>query len=618
MTPPSARGLAGSAKGITPLTILLSAALLVTPTVHAFSTGIASTASTTVAYSRHHTITTTNNNNPLRSSLRHPLSSTASSSSDDTTDDTIYDIAILGSGPASCSLAALLSASPSSPKVVVLSKCADKRWVPNYGTWTEEWAALDEIYAARGVPGLMEKGVDTHWSDTDCFFGEDEGGTVRNEPEGNGKRTLGREYLRVSRVGLKEIFFGNDDDEERKFDVVREDVLGSAINTNIYEPRGAVSFGSDYTELTLKESEKKIRAKIVVDGTGAETSFTIRDGRENEGYQIAYGVECRVEGEGVTADKVGDYDRKKMTLFDYRSEAWRKSNGLVEQSVINTPTFNYVMPLSDDVIFFEETSLVANPAVSFQECKNRLTARLAAQGVTIKDVLEEEYCYIPMGGDVPRKGQRIIPIGAAAGVVHPSTGYQVARMLSSNVYFCDQIVEELARAGENGGDFDPDVAAARIIGRTWTPDSMRQRAFAVFGGDFLMKQNVMGLKGFFSGFFKLDEGMWAGFLAGWKNLPNNEYHDGWWPRVYFGIVFLTKLPPNVALDMAVSIVAYTLENGLDLIQSVTPLLGEPDTFDQSFQFRKNNGDVAAKWEAKEMMCACDRCEEAVEVEEVAA
>lgn len=62
-----------------------------------------------------------------------------------------------------------------------------------------------------------------------------------------------------------------------------------------------------------------------------------------------------------------------QTLFDYRSEAWRKTNGLSEDSVVRCPTFNYVMPLSDDVIFFEETSLVANPAVSFQECKDRLT-----------------------------------------------------------------------------------------------------------------------------------------------------------------------------------------------------------------------------------------------------
>ena len=208
-----------------------------------------------------------------------------------------------------------------------------------------------------------------------------------------------------------------------------------------------------------------------------------------------------------------------------------------------------------------------------------------------------------MGGDVPRKGQRIVPVGAAAGVVHPSTGYQVARMLSSNVYFCEQIIEELAL----GDGFDPDLAAARIIGRTWTPDAMRQRTFAVFGGDFLMKQNVEGLKGFFSGFFKLDQGMWAGFLAGWKNLPNNEYHDGWFPRVKFGIIFLTKLPPSVAIDMITSIVTYSLGNGLDLIQSVTPLAGEPESFDQSLKFRQNNGDVAAKDEARTMCKRCEKC-----------
>lgn len=311
----------------------------------------------------------------------------------------------------------------------------------------------------------------------------------------------------------------------------------------------------------------------------------------------------------MTPDRVGDYDRSKMTLFDYRSEAWRKSGGLDERAVIDTPTFNYVMPLADGVVFFEETSLVANPAVSFQECKDRLTARLAAQGVTIAAVLEEEFCYIPMGGDVPRRGQRIVPIGAAAGVVHPSTGYQVARMLSSNLDVADQILAELAR----GDAFDPDRAAARILGRTWTPDARRQRAFAVFGGDFLMKQNVRGLKGFFAGFFRLDEGMWAGFLAGWKGLPNNEYHDGWWPRVYFGVVFLTKLPPGVALDMAVSIVTYTLANGLDLIQSVTPLLGEPEAFDVGFRFRDNDGDVAAKNEARAMMRAGDGGDKAGEV-----
>ena len=91
----------------------------------------------------------------------------------------------------------------------------------------------------------------------------------------------------------------------------------------------------------------------------------------------------------------------------------------------------------------------------------------------------------------------------------------------------------------------------------------------------MMQQDVEGLKGFFSGFFKLDEPVWAGFLAGWRGLPNNEYHDGWLPRLWFGVTFLVKLPPKVALAMVVAIAKYSLAEGPDLIQSVTPLFGDP-------------------------------------------
>ena len=36
-------------------------------------------------------------------------------------------------------------------------------------------------------------------------------------------------------------------------------------------------------------------------------------------------------------------------------------------------------------VFFEETSLVARPGVSFRACKERLAARLAAMGVAIDE-----------------------------------------------------------------------------------------------------------------------------------------------------------------------------------------------------------------------------------------
>jgi hypothetical protein len=135
----------------------------------------------------------------------------------------------------------------------------------------------------------------------------------------------------------------------------------------------------------------------------------------------------------------------------------------------------------------------------------------------------------------------------------------------------------------------------------------------VFGGEYLMQLNVNELKDFFAGFFKLDAKLWGGFLAGWKNLPNNEYHEGWFQRLLFGVKALSNLPPNMVVSMLAAILSYSFldQKWEELLQSVTPFLGAPERYDDSLQFRRNKGDVAAKKEAMEMMCNCDRCEEEV-------
>lgn len=86
----------------------------------------------------------------------------------------------------------------------------------------------------------------------------------------------------------------------------------------------------------------------------------------------------------------------------------------------------YVMPLgrNDDGtyrVFFEETSLVGRGSrrLSFEECKTRAMQRLAFHKIDVLDIEEEEYCYIPMGGELPDSKQRIVPFGAAAKMVHP-------------------------------------------------------------------------------------------------------------------------------------------------------------------------------------------------------
>jgi lycopene beta-cyclase len=76
-------------------------------------------------------------------------------------------------------------------------------------------------------------------------------------------------------------------------------------------------------------------------------------------------------------------------------------------------------------VFFEETSLVGKNArqLTFSECKKRALKRLEFHNITIVNIEEEEYCYIPMGGELPALTQRVIAFGAAANMVHPSTGF---------------------------------------------------------------------------------------------------------------------------------------------------------------------------------------------------
>ena len=181
----------------------------------------------------------------------------------------------------------------------------------------------------------------------------------------------------------------------------------------------------------------------------------------------------------------------------------------------------YVMPLKGNKVFFEETSLVARPAVSFQECKDRFFKRLRHLGIKVDKVTEEEYCYIPMGGALPIRDQRILGFGGAAAMVHPSTGYHLCRCLMGATDAARAIKNELASEKPN-----IDRAVASAYHALWSPDNIRQRNFATFGGEFLMKQNVVGLRGFFDGFFRLPLEQWGGYVVSYKSLWLCVAHSG--------------------------------------------------------------------------------------------
>ena len=510
---------------------------------------------------------------------------------------------VLGSGPAGRAVASLLHAA--GQDVLLADQNADRPFPPNYGVWEDEWEAILAKYGSAEAGavdltgGRQGQAIDFRWNVTDCYFG----GSFDVPTEERMRHD--RPYLRVDRHALRASLTNG-------YRQLKANHISTCLAPNVYTPAGSLRHDATGSTIQLRQSASdggallRVRATLIVDTTGHETDLVLRESQRQRqpapGYQIAYGCLVDVEGPGVTDKQIGPYAREAMTLFDYRTDHYDDddNNEAARDKVVRAPTFMYAMPLQGDQIFFEETSLVARPAISFQECKDRCLRRLEHLGIQVTKLHEEEFCYIPMGGALPAKDQRVLALGGAAAMVHPATGYHLCRCLMGASDLAAVVLKELASTNDGKQPPNLDRTAAAAYHALWSPSNIRQRNFAVFGGEYLMKQDVVGLRGFFGGFFRLPLPLWAGFLAGWPGLPNNDRHETWWARLWFGLNFVARLPPSVAVDMFASIVGYIAFTDLALAQSVTPFLGEPESYEYKPN-TDNRGDVAAKVEARRMI-----------------
>lgn len=230
------------------------------------------------------------------------------------------------------------------------------------------------------------------------------------------------------------------------------------------------------------------------------------------------------------------------------SGLWGSSN--------EVPSFLYAMPLGGSRVFLEETCLVAKPALPFAVLKRRLERRMAAMGVTVKSIHEEEWSYIPVGGPMPLPGQAITAFGAAANLVHPATGFSVSRTLREAPAMADGITAALAArtpvtqtaaavwdtlwpaerrrqvrrwqaACRNGGrglftlplqctTRGPSLPRHQPYERAPLPPSSptcSQAAFHIFGMELLAQLDLAATNDFFDTFFALPDTYWRGFLG---------------------------------------------------------------------------------------------------------
>nr|ADW08476.1 lycopene beta-cyclase [Lilium lancifolium] len=375
------------------------------------------------------------------------------------------DLAIVGGGPAGLAVAQQVSEAglsvcsiDPSPKVI---------WPNNYGVWVDEFEAM----------GLLDC-IDTSWSGATVYI--DEGS----------KKVLDRPYARVNRKQLKS-------------KMMQKCIMNGV---KFHQAKVIKVVHEEMKSLLVCNDGVTIQATVVLDATGFSRCLVQYEKPYNPGYQVAYGILAEVEEH--------PFDLDKMLFMDWRDSHLKDGSEIKERNS-RIPTFLYAMPFSSERIFLEETSLVARPGLRMEDIQERMVARLKHLGIKVKSIEEDERCVIPMGGPLPVLPQRVVGIGGTAGMVHPSTGYMVARTLAAAPIVAKSIVRFL---GSDHGLLGRELSA-EVWKDLWPIERRRQREFFCFGMDVLLKLDLQGTRGFFDAFFDLEPRYWHGFLSSRLFLP---------------------------------------------------------------------------------------------------
>ena len=395
-----------------------------------------------------------------------------------------YDLVIVGCGPAG--LSAADEASKRGLRVALVDPYPLAPWMNNYGVWCDEFKALgfDDCYRAM-------------WNKARVIIDE-------SDPEG---KILDREYAQVDRKKLKQKL------------ISRSVKQGVEFGTAAVE---SCDHGNEHYSTVKLDDGRTVYAKMVLDATGHSRKLVDFDREFTPGYQAAYGIMCTVEKHPFPLDT--------MLFMDWRDEhlspQWKRVNDKL-------PTFLYAMPFSETEVFLEETSLVARPGLDFDDLKLKMKERLEHLGVKVTNIHEEEYCLIPMGGVLPTFPQRTLGIGGTAGMVHPSTGFMVAKTMLCVRALVEALdvalkagkrgdvtaVLEAAEAAQTGnGTFDANATSEVVWNAIWSQNDLRMRTFMCFGMETLMELDINGTRQFFDTFFDLPKEVWAGFLS-WRIQP---------------------------------------------------------------------------------------------------
>lgn len=355
----------------------------------------------------------------------------------------MFDVVVIGAGPSG--LAAAAAFAQKGLAVRCIDSVAGAPWYPNFGIWAED--------AARAAVVELDMPL---WS-TATFV----------SPKGAVSQ-LPRPYAMLDKTAMQRRLLG-------------QLGVGGLLSARVRELRETDS-GVD-VEL---DDGSCLKARLVIDAGGSSSRFTRYEAPVATAAQTAYGIEVRV---------LAGLDPKQLTLMDW-SHSFDDGG---------PPGFLYVVPRGGDRVFVEETVLAADPPFPIERLRERLAARLAATGVQYERIdAHEERCSIIMGSPLPIRTGRIVAFGAAAGLVHPASGYLVGHTLPIAAPLAEAVAAALSK-----GD-DPGAAAWRTV---WPNERVNAWRLYQFGLGVLLRLDQQELGSFFQTFFQLPQALWSSYLS---------------------------------------------------------------------------------------------------------
>jgi lycopene beta-cyclase len=384
-------------------------------------------------------------------------------------------VAVVGAGPAGSALAAAC-AERGLPTTLVDPR-PDAAWTATYGAWVDELPALPASLWSHRFPRPL--------------VGVDAGPPI----------ALPRPYGLLANEALRGHL------RQRLLDAGGTVVTGRADH---------VDHGAASSVLRLSDG-RTLAAAVVVDASGHRAALVPRAPGRPPAWQVAHGVVARLRRPLLPSGG--------MWFMDWRRPGVEGDD--------RTPTFLYAMDLGDGRVLVEETSLAARPPLRIGELETRLEARLQAAGAPVVAVEATERVAFPMGGPVPDRTGRTVAFGAAAGAVHPATGYQVAASLRA--------AERVAEAIAGAADGRPAAVSRAAWSAVWPPDALRQRALHAAGLEVLLSLGTAEVQRFFGAFFSLPTPVWMRYVSGARS-------SGELAATMLAVV--RRLPPQLALRVA--------------------------------------------------------------------